>query len=137
MTVQPWALAAAAEALVGARFRLHGRDPATGLDCIGVLAAALRACGLPGALPTGYGLRTLRLEQWLPQPGSLGFTTAMQPFLSGDVVMQHLGPAQYHLAIADSAGGWIHAHAGLRRVVQAPELPSGAIVHHWRLAPQN
>ena len=29
------ALAEAAAALVGSRFRLHGRDPATGLDCIG------------------------------------------------------------------------------------------------------
>ena len=35
------ALASAAEALVGARFRLHGRDPATGLAGLCVLAAAL------------------------------------------------------------------------------------------------
>ena len=37
------ALAAAAESLVGTRFRLHGRDPDTGLDCVGLLAASLAA----------------------------------------------------------------------------------------------
>ena len=38
-------LALAAEALEGAPFRLHGRDPVTGLDCIGVLAQSLEAFG--------------------------------------------------------------------------------------------
>ena len=34
-------LAAAALTLVGSPWRLHGRNPATGLDCIGLLGAAL------------------------------------------------------------------------------------------------
>jgi cell wall-associated NlpC family hydrolase len=38
-------LATAAETLVGSRFRLHGRDPETGLDCVGVVAAAMAAIG--------------------------------------------------------------------------------------------
>ena len=35
------AIAAAARALVGVPFRLQGRDPALGLDCVGLVGAAL------------------------------------------------------------------------------------------------
>ena len=37
------AIAAAARALVGVPFRLQGRDPALGLDCVGLVGAAMRA----------------------------------------------------------------------------------------------
>ena len=40
------ALARAAAGCLGVRFRLHGRDPATGLDCLGLLGAALVATGV-------------------------------------------------------------------------------------------
>jgi hypothetical protein len=56
-------LAAQARALVGAPFRLHGRDPETGLDCLGVLAAALAACGISARLPNGYVLRNRILPE--------------------------------------------------------------------------
>ncbi len=39
------AFAEAAESLVGIRFRLFGRDPAYGLDCVGLVAAALARSG--------------------------------------------------------------------------------------------
>ena len=55
------ALAAAAESLVGTRFRLHGRDPDTGLDCVGLLAASLAAIGRAAPLPNGYRLRARSL----------------------------------------------------------------------------
>lgn len=126
-------LARAAARLVGVPFRLHGRDPATGLDCIGLLEAALRAMGRDVTFPTGYPLRLSRLEGWLPDAAACGFTTAKTPAKPGDVVMIEPGPAQFHLAIGAFDGGWIHAHAGLRRVVHEPNLPAGAIVHHWRL----
>jgi len=45
------------------------------------------------------------------------------------------GPAQIHLAIAAEGGGWIHAHAGLRRVVHQTELPPGPVLGQWRLIP--
>lgn len=129
------ALAAAAEALVGTRFRLHGRDPAGGLDCIGLLAAAMAATGRPLVLPGGYPLRLNRIDAWLPDPATCGFAPAAPPWMAGDVVMVQPGPAQFHLAIAASDGGWVQAHAGLRRVVQTPELPAGPILHHWRIVP--
>lgn len=132
MTIDPQALAAAAEALVGTPFRLHGRDPETGLDCIGVLDTALKACGQAIDLPSGYRLRMRSLEHWLPEPQTLGFAWAAGPVSQGDVVMQAVGPAQFHLAIAVAGDGWVHAHAGLRRVVRTATLPFGPICHHWR-----
>ena len=131
--ITPARLARAAEALVGTRFRLHGRDPATGLDCIGLLVAAMTRGGQVIAVPTGYPLRLHNLAQWLPDPAACGFTEAHEPFRVGDVVMLQPGPAQFHLAIADRALGWVHAHAGLRRVVREAALPAGLITAHWRL----
>ena len=128
-----WDLARAAASLEGRPWRLHGRDPATGLDCIGLLAAALDQAGRPVDLPTGYPLRLSRLDGWLPDPAALGFAPAQGSNQPGDVVLLQLGPAQIHLAIAAPEAGWIHAHAGLRKVVHQPALPPGALLGHWRL----
>lgn len=129
------ALAGAAEALIGTPFRLHGRDPLGGLDCIGLLGAALGQIGHPLTLPTGYPLRLRKLDGWLPDLTACGLVAAQLPVVPGDIVLLRLGPAQIHLAIAGLAGGWVHAHAGLRRVVQQATRPAGPILHHWRLAP--
>ena len=128
-------LARAAQDLIGAPFRLHGRDPASGLDCVGLLGAAMARCGQPINLPTGYTLRLSDPAPWLLDPAILGYATASAPILQGDVVLLQLGAAQFHLAIAAALRGWIHAHAGLRRVVLTPQLPEGRIAHHWRRAP--
>lgn len=126
-------LARAAEALAGVSFRLHGRDPARGLDCVGLLAAALAACGRPAALPNGYALRNLMVAPLLPDPGELGFVVASGPVEPGDVVLVHAGPGQLHLAIAVPDGHFVHAHAGLGKVVVQPGLPAGDILHRWRI----
>jgi cell wall-associated NlpC family hydrolase len=126
-------LAEAALALVGTRFRLHGRDPVHGLDCIGLLEAAMARIGKPITLPQGYGLRNASLDRWLPQPEALGFVPASGPMRSGDVLLSAPGPAQYHLAIAAPPHGFAHAHAGLRRVVVSAQMPAGPILQHWRL----
>jgi hypothetical protein len=133
----PAMLAQAAQDLVGVPWRLHGRDPQHGLDCIGLLAAALGHAGPPVLLPTGYPLRLARLDGWLPDPASLGFTPAAGPVRPGDVLLIQPGPAQFHLAIAapQPPGGWLHAHAGVRRVVHTPDLPPGSRCGHWRLIP--
>lgn len=127
------ALAEAAAALVGTRFRLHGRDPHTGLDCIGLLGAAMATIGRPIALPRGYPLRVSALNLWLPDLASCGFAPAAGQARPGDVVLLAPGPAQFHLAIAGPDADWIHAHAGLHRVVCQPQIPDGRIIHHWRL----
>ena len=130
-------LAQAAEQLVGTPFRLHGRDPATGLDCIGLFAAAMALAGRPVDVPNGYTLRLRNLAQWLPDPALCGFAVTAGPPQPGDAVLLRPGPGQVHLAIAASASGWIHAHAGLRRVVRDPQLPAGALITSWRLLTPN
>lgn len=128
-------LAKAAAGLVGTPFRLNGRTPATGLDCIGLLEAAMAAIGQPIVLPNGYALRVHDLDRWLPDPAVCGMAAVRGPVQPGDVILLSPGPAQFHLAIAGPGTGWIHAHAGLRRIVCQPQIPAGRIVHHWRLLP--
>lgn len=125
-------LAREAERLVGRPFRLHGRDPRTGLDCIGLFAAAMGLAGTPVAMPTGYPLRVSDLSRWLPDPAACGLCPAALPFQPGDVVLLQSGPGQVHLAMAATDLAWIHAHAGQRRVVRDAALPAGALIHHWR-----
>ncbi len=128
-------LATAAEALVGVPFRLHGRDPVAGLDCIGLLASALAAIGRPALLPNGYALRNRDIARWLPDAASCGFAPANGPVEPGDVVVARIGASQFHLAIAARGSGWVHAHAGLRRVVHQPGALPGAPIVQWRLIP--
>lgn len=125
-------LAAAAEALVGAPFRLHGRDPATGLDCVGVLAAALEAAGHPHRLPNGYALRSRSLTDTAPIAEQCGLRASDGPAKVGDVVICQVSPCQFHIALAAMGNRFIHAHAGLRRVVAAPGPLPWPIIQHWR-----
>jgi cell wall-associated NlpC family hydrolase len=126
-------LAAAAEALVGSPFRLHGRDPATGLDCVGVLAAALSAAGQAHRLPNGYTLRNRSLLDTSPVAQLCGLGPASGIIVAGDVLICRVSPCQFHIAIAASDGGFVHAHAGLRRVVVTPDPLPWPIIQHWRL----
>jgi len=100
---------AAARAAVGARFRLHGRDPTTGLDCVGLAAWALRAGGFAGTVPSGYALRggdPARAIAAIESAGLIRMTEAAP----GDLLLCASGPGQLHLAI-DSGGGIIHAES--------------------------
>ncbi|MBW8785193.1 MAG: hypothetical protein JF593_11265 [Novosphingobium sp.] len=128
-------LADAAERLVGCPFRLHGRDPATGLDCLGVLAAALASGGRVAPLPTRYTLR--RKADPLPTgiAESLGLVPTSGAAARGDVLLFDVGPCQLHLAVAAGDARLVHAHAGLRRVVVGPLPPEWRRVAHWRLIP--
>lgn len=128
-------LAEAAAGLAGVPFRLHGRDPRHGLDCIGLFSAAMARCGVAVRVPAGYALRLSQPARWMPDPAAYGFVTAQAPYAPGDVVMLSPGPAQLHLAIRSAHAGWIHAHAGLRKVVIQPCLPQGQVLGHWRLPP--
>lgn len=125
-------LAGRARALAGTPFRLHGRDPATGLDCVGVLAVIL---GKSAVLPTGYPLRARRLPPVEPLAASAGLVPASGDPLPGDVLLLRVGAVQHHVAIALGPGSIIHAHAGLRRVVISPRPAEWPIAGHWRLTP--
>jgi cell wall-associated NlpC family hydrolase len=122
-------VAVAALALVGAPFRLHGRTAASGLDCIGVIAAALRAAGWAGVVPSGYALRggeadavAARFDAVLPRSDGTA---------AGDVLLFRVGPGQLHGAVRVS-GGIVHADAALRRVVMRPGVVEWGPVGAWR-----
>jgi len=119
------AIADAAVRAVGTRFRLHGRGP-DGLDCVGLVALALRAGGYAGAVPTGYALRggdAGMLDRVLVR------VDVAEP---GDVLLMAVGPGQLHLGIG-TAAGFVHADAGLRRVVERPGAPPWPVIGVWRM----
>ena len=128
------ALAAAALNLAGTRFRLHGRDPATGLDCVGVLAASLSAIGREAPLPQAYALRSRFVAGLDGFAGACGLVSAGSECMAGDVLLFRVAPCQLHLAIALGPDRGVHAHAGLRRVIAGPLSPQWALARHWRLA---
>ncbi|MFC0203505.1 hypothetical protein [Novosphingobium soli] len=129
------ALARAALSLVGAPFRLHGRDPASGLDCLGVLALVCAATGRTARLPTGYALRSRRVPDADRHAAMLGLRPAAGEIARGDVLLLRTAPCQLHLAIAVSAASIVHAHAGLGKVVRGPLPPTWPVLGHWRAAP--
>lgn len=119
------AISDAAVAAVGTRFRLHGRG-ADGLDCVGLVALALRAGGYGGAVPTGYSLRG---GDWSLLDRVLVRVVEAEP---GDVLLMAAGPGQIHFGIRTVAG-FVHADAGLRRVVERPGMPPWPILGVWRM----
>jgi cell wall-associated NlpC family hydrolase len=128
--------ATAAEELVGVPFRLHGRSRASGLDCVGLVACALTASGRAATAPAGYALRNSGIDRHLPFASRNGFREASGPILRGDLLLVAPGPAQHHLLVASNAGSFVHAHAGLRRVVCQPAPLAWPALHHWRLIEQ-
>lgn len=121
---------AAARAVVGVRFLLHGRS-AEGLDCVGLAALALRAEGFEGRVPGGYALRSGDAVRVRGAIEALGLVPAAEP-RPGDLLLFKAGPGQLHFAIQAEAG-IIHADAMLRRVVERPELP-WPVIGRWRPA---
>ena len=119
------AVAEAALRAVGTRFRLHGRG-AEGLDCVGLVALALRAGGYSGAVPSGYSLRG---GDWGLLDRLLVRVVEAEP---GDVLVMAVGPGQIHLGIR-TVGGFVHADAGLRRVVERPGMPPWPLIGVWRV----
>lgn len=127
-------LAMAAERLAGTPFRLHGRDPRTGLDCIGLIDCALAAIGCKALFPNGYALRTGQWPDLDAIADKRGFAPATGPVLPGDVLLLKPCASQMHFTIAGSRGGtWIEAHAGLRRVVVTARSDRFPVIRRWRL----
>jgi cell wall-associated NlpC family hydrolase len=126
----PETFVARAEALVGTPFRLGGRDPASGVDCVGLVACACDAA----EAPTGYALRNTAIEKHLAFAARAGFVAASGEVRRGDLLLARPGPAQHHLLVALGPHRFVHAHAGLRRVVvHLGPLPWPETVR-WRLA---
>jgi cell wall-associated NlpC family hydrolase len=112
-----------ARAMIGVPFRLHGRSW-EGLDCVGLAALALGRVA-----PGDYGLRSgdvARAEGWLRAAG-LRLVVEARP---GDLALVRPGPLQLHLMIGTGVG-FVHAHAGLGRVVEMPGVSPWPVLSWW------
>lgn len=118
--------------LVGTRFRLQGRDPATGLDCFGVVLAAHAACGVRLAARDDYALRGTPLGAAMTAMDASGLARAVGAPLPGDVALYSLGAGQLHAALLGGEA-LVHADALLRRVACAPlaRLPQPVACWRW------
>ena len=119
--------------MVGVRFRPQGHDPATGLDCVGLVWAAYAAAGRRLARPAAYPLRGWGLERIEGALAAAGFVRAGDAVRPGDVALIAHPARQYHLGLIGRET-FIHAHAGLRRVVETPLDTSVRGAGRWRLS---
>ena len=132
MTTLGERVAQAACELAGTRFRLHGRDPATGLDCVGLAAVALERAGLRADPPRLYALRNRSIGHPLEALARCDLIPADPPPLAGDILLVAPGPAQHHLLVTAGSDRFVHAHAGLRRIVVAPGPLPWPVLRLWR-----
>lgn len=114
----------AARRYIGVPFRHQGRDPAVGLDCVGLLAVSLRDAGLSHYLAhdrLGYsrdphdGLLEKGLAAAFGAPLPV---TAMQP---GDIAaVRFAGPVRHVAIVGDHPEGLslIHSYTSIRRVTE-------------------
>jgi len=117
MSLAPTDILERARALCGVRFRPQGRDPATGLDCVGIV---VRVFGIPTEL--------VRRDYRLRGPHGVEIGRVISRWFrridpshscSGDVLHFAVSGSQDHLAIV-CGPTFIHADASLRRVVETP-----------------
>jgi murein DD-endopeptidase / murein LD-carboxypeptidase len=120
--------AARAQALVGIRFCAQGRGEG-GMDCVGVALATFEIS--PDAVRSNYALRGDHLDE-ARATLSAHFRRVAKPQLrAGDVMLLAAGNEQLHLAVR-TANGFVHAHAGIRRVVETPGLPAWPLLGVYR-----
>lgn len=118
-----------ARALVGTRFRPQGRQPAHGLDCVGLVIVA---SGIdPQAIARDYRLRgdhRARLEDGLGRSFRRVDSSGRR---AGDILLVKVAADQFHLAI-DAGGSLIHADANLGAVVEVPGEPAWPVLAAYR-----
>lgn len=118
-------IAARAMTQLGTPFRLHGRTPGVALDCVGLAAYAVNA----KHTPADYSQKGVKLTDILSYMDSIGLYSGRDAtdIRSGDVSIVICAPRQFHLMIR-AADGWVHGHAGLRKVVHTPGASAWPIV---------
>jgi murein DD-endopeptidase / murein LD-carboxypeptidase len=132
MTAQIDAALVAQRALdqVGTPFRLFGRCPRVALDCAGLVL-----CALGEKKPDiRYNLKGEYLHTVCAYMAQYGWRERQvsAAFHDGDVVIVTCGPRQQHLMIR-AADGWVHAHAGLGKVVHTPGESPWPVIASWRM----
>lgn len=124
-------VAAAACAVVGVRFRPQGRDPAFGLDCVGVVAVALDRAGASARLPRDYALHAGAV----PPDAVPADMASCDGDAVGDILLCRIAATQLHIAVR-TQGGFVHADAQARRVVERAGAPPWPVEAAWRWTPE-
>ena len=121
--------AARARALVGARFRPQGRGEG-GFDCVGVVTETFGIA--PAHVRRDYEMRGPGNLKQLRSTLNRHFRKVSGPQIRvGDVMLLEVAEGQPHLAVRTEAG-FVHAHAGIRRVVETPGLPEWPLIALYR-----
>ncbi len=126
----------AALGFVGVPFRLHGRSERTGFDCVGLVLASANAVGIRLNVPAGYSMRSAHPEyyaRWFDQP-ELRRVLPHEQGQDGDIAIVRPSAQQLHFMIR-AGGGFVHAHASLRRVVHMPAPSPWPVWRGYRLSP--
>lgn len=125
-------IAQSAHSLVGTPFRLHGTDPKTGLDCVGLVTSSMRMAGLRPQAPLGYALRNKSIDAFLDFATKSGLENTSGSLFEGDILLVKPSPMQFHLLVVLTHNDFIHANASLRRVVAMPGPLPWPLFKHWR-----
>lgn len=117
-----------ARAMIGTPFRPQGRGR-DGVDCAGLILAVF---AIDAALVgRDYALRGDHRAELVAQLRRFFRPVRKGEARSGDVLLLEAAPDQLHLAVA-TRQGFIHAHAGLRKVVETPGAPPWPILGRYR-----
>lgn len=112
-----------ARALLGTPFRLQGRDPAIGIDCVGLV---ILAGGIEGAPKPDYRRRGNHLRSFLDRSNRWFRRVSARTARPGDIAIIECGPKSWHVGVIDD-GALIHADPRVGRVVRRPGALPGAV----------
>lgn len=119
---------ARARALVGCAFRPQGRNPALGLDCVGL---TLQVYAMEGEFRRDYRLRGDHRRE-LDLALHAFFRRISRPRCrAGDLCLWAVAPDQFHLGV-QATGSFIHSDAALGRVVETPGAASWRLIRVYR-----
>lgn len=129
MTTDAQEVVARARALVGSRFRRQGRDPVTGLDCVGLVLCAFE---IPANdVRRNYRLRGPHQAELERQLATRFRRVNPEARRAGDVLLCAVLPDVMHLAI-QCAGSFVHADSRVRKIVETPGAPPWPVVAAFR-----
>lgn len=130
------ALIAAARSFRRIRFRHQGRNPKIGLDCAGLILAALKAVGRPTHDIKGYGREPHRNGLREAIEANLG--APVKDMKAGDVVLMRFDGDPRHVGLLayypEGGLSLIHTHDTLKHVTEhrLDDKRAATIVAVWR-----
>lgn len=127
-------IAARACAQLGTPFRLFGRSAGKALDCVGLALVAAGPHWKVGVEVPPYRLRGDFSGAIMATLGNSAFARMHRgtECAEGDIAIVAPGPKQLHFMVC-TTGGWVHADAGIGRVVCRPGPLPWRLDSLWRL----